>query len=110
MAGGIVRGDIRFYQFAQPDKKRPVLIITRDSSIHVLANVTVVPITSTIRGVPSEVLLSEEDGMKNPCAVNLHNAFTVPQSRLGRRITQLNPSRMHEVCMALSYCFGCDFS
>ena len=110
MAGGIARGDVRLYQFAAPDKKRPVLVITRDSSIRLLANVTVVPITSTIRGVPSEVVLSEEDGMKNPCAVNLHNAITVPQSGLGKRVAHLNSSRMHEVCMALRYSFGCDFS
>ena len=58
MAGGIARGDVRLYQFAPPDKKRPVVVLTRDSAIAYLSTVTVAPITSTIRGVPSEVEIS----------------------------------------------------
>jgi mRNA interferase MazF len=110
MAGGIARGDVRLYQFAAPDKKRPVLVLTRNSAIRYLATVTVAPITSTIRGVPSEVVLSEEDGMKSSCAVNLHNAITVSQDRLGKRVAQLNSSRMGEVCAALRFSLGCDLS
>jgi hypothetical protein len=67
-------------------------------------------ITSTIRGVPSEVVLSEEDGMKTPCAVNLHNAVTVSQHRLGKRVAQLNSLRMNEICAALRFSLGCDLS
>ena len=70
--------------------------------------VTVAPITSTIRGVPSEVVLSEEDGMKAPCAVNLHNAVTVSQQRLGRRVARIGSLRMREVCTALRFSLGCD--
>lgn len=110
MAGRIARGDIRLYQFAPPDKNRPVLVLTRDSAIDYLSTVTVAPITSTIRGVPSEVVLSEEDGMKAPCAVNLHNAVTVPQLRLGKRVAQLSSLRMNEVCSALRFSLGCDLS
>ncbi len=62
MAGRIARGDIRLYQFAPPDKNRPAVVLTRDSAIAYLSTVTVAPITTTIRGVPSEVVLSEEDG------------------------------------------------
>ena len=108
MAGRVARGDVRLYQFAPPDKKRPVVILTRTSAIAYLATVTVAPITSTIRGVPSEVVLSEEDGMKGPCAVNLHNAVTVSQNRLGRRIAQLSSPRMGEICAALRFSLGCD--
>ena len=108
MVGRIVRGEIRLYQFAAPDKKRPVLILTRSSAIAYLSTVTVAPITSTIRGVPSEVILNEEDGMKSQCAVNLHNAVTVSQQRLGRRVAQLSPPRMHEVCAALRFSLGCE--
>ncbi len=74
MASRIARGDIRLYQFAPPDKKRPAVVLTRDSAITYLSTVTVAPITSTIRDMPSEVVLTEEDGMKGPCAVNLHNS------------------------------------
>ncbi len=107
MAGRIARGEIRLYQFAAPDKKRPVLILTRNSAIAYLSTVTVAPIT-TIRGVPSEVILNEEDGMKSQCAVNLHNAVTVSQQRLGKRVAQLSAPRMNEVCAALRFSLGCD--
>ena len=59
MAGGVARGDVRLYRFAPPDKSRPVVVLTRDSAIGYLSTVTVAPITSTMRGVPSEVVLNE---------------------------------------------------
>ncbi len=108
MASGIARGDVRMYEFAPPDKKRPVLILTREAAIGYLSTVTVAPITSSVRGVPSEVLLDERDGMKSVCAVNLHNAMTVSQQRIGRRVARLGASRMNEVCMALRFSLGCD--
>ncbi len=110
MAVRVARGDVRIYQFAPRDKKRPVLVLTRDSAIAYLPGVTVAPITSTIHGVPSEVVLNEEDGMKAPCAVNLHNAVTISQNRLGRRIARLSSLRMEEVCAALRFSLGCDLS
>jgi mRNA interferase MazF len=112
IARGIVRGEVRLYQFAPPDKTRLALVLTRNSAIgylpRSLATVTVAPVTSTIRGVPSDVVLNEEDGMKSPCAVNLHNAVTVSQQRLGRRVAQLSAARMNEVCAALRFSLGCD--
>ncbi len=103
-----MRGDVRLYRFAPPDKERPVLVLTRDSAIAYLANVTVAPITSIIRGVPSEVALGSDDGMRTPCVVNLHNAVTVAKDRLGKRVAQLYPSRMNEICAALRFALGCD--
>ena len=108
MAARLARGDIRLYNFNPPDKKRPVVVLTRDSALAYLGTATVAPITSTIRGVPSEVLLNEEDGMKAPCAVNLHNLVTVNQDRLGKRVAQLSTLRMQEICAALSFSLGCD--
>ena len=110
MAGRVARGEVRLYQFAPPDKKRPVVVLTRESAIAYLSTVTVAPITSTIRGVPSEVVLNEADGMKTPCAVNLHNAVTISQNRLGRRVAQLSSLRMGEICAALRFSLECDFS
>jgi len=78
MARGIARGAVYLCKFAPPDKERPVLVITRDISIERLHTVTIAPITSTIRGVPSEVPLGVEDGMKGPCAANFHNLMTFP--------------------------------
>jgi len=65
------RGEIRWYVFSRPDKKRPDLILTRDSAMEFLGEVTVAPITSTIRDIPSEVLLTKADGMPRESAVNL---------------------------------------
>lgn len=93
MAGRIGRGDVRLYQFATPDKRRPVVALTRDSAVAYLSTVTVAPITSTIR---------------TPCAVNLHNTVTVSQQRLGKRVTQLSSSRIREICTALRFSLGCD--
>jgi mRNA interferase MazF len=108
VAAGVARGDVRLYRFDAPDKERPVLVLTRDSAIGYLSTVTVAPVTSTVRGVPSEVLLEEEDGMKHRSVVNLHNAVTVSQHRLGKRVAQLGARRMEEVCAALRFSLGCD--
>ena len=110
MAGRIARGDVRLYEFAPPDKKRPVVVLTRDTAVTYLSTVTVAPITSAIRGVPSEVVLNEQDGMKAPCSVNLHSAVTVSQNRLGKRVAQLSTMRMSEICVALRFSLGCDGS
>jgi mRNA interferase MazF len=107
MAGRLSRGDVCFFRFAPPYKQRPVLVLTRESPIAHLATVTVAPTTSTIRGVPSEVILDVDDGMKGRCAVNLHNAVTVAQARLGRRVGALSGGRMQEVCAALRFSLGC---
>jgi mRNA interferase MazF len=107
VAGRLNRGAVHLCRLASPDKERPVLILTRDSMIGHLTTVTVAPITSTIRGVPSEVVLDVDDGMKAACAVNLHNAVTVAQDRLGRRVSALSAARMHEVCAALRFSLGC---
>jgi mRNA interferase MazF len=82
--------------------------LTRDSAISYLSTVTVAPITSILRGVPSEVVLSEDDGMKTPCAVNLHIAVTISQRRLGRRLTRLSSARMAEISSALRFSLGYD--
>jgi mRNA interferase MazF len=101
------RGDVHLCRFARPDKQRPVLILTRDSAISHLSTVTVAPIFSTVREVPSEVILDVDDGMKGRCAVNLHNAITISQDRLGKRVASLSAGRMQEVCTALGFSLGC---
>ena len=108
MAGRLERGDIRLYSFPAPDKQRPVLVLTRSSALAYLSRVTVAPITSTIRDVPTEVVLGTDDGMKQPCAVNLHNVVTVSRGALGRRVGRLDPGRMREVCASLAFAVGCD--
>lgn len=108
MAGRLNRGAVHLCRFEKPDKPRPVLVLTRDGALSHLSTVTIAPITSTIRDVPSEVLLDVEDGMKGPCAVNLHNAVTISQDRLGKRVASLSNIRMKQVCIALRFSLGCD--
>ena len=107
MAGGIERGDVRLCHFPRPDKRRPVVVLTRPSAIGYLGRVTVAPITSTIRGVPSEVILDEGDGMKIPCAVNLHNVMTVAKEHIESRVAHLAEPKMREICAALNFSLAC---
>lgn len=100
------RGEIRWYRFASPDKTRPVLILTRDSVLDYLGEVTIAPITSTIRDIPSEVILSEADGMSRSCAINLDHLQTVSKGRLGAVVTTLTRVRMEEVRSALLFALG----
>ncbi len=94
-------------RFPVPDKPRPVLVLTRASAIGYLSRITVAPITSAIRGVPSEVVIGPDDGLKQPCAINLHNVVTVSKDDIGRRVAQLGEHRMLEVCRALAFALGC---
>ena len=103
------RGEIRWYEFAAPDKRRPVLILTRTSALRFLTGITVAPITSSIRAIPSEVLLTpQEDGVLNDCAVNLDNVQTVQKARMGALLTTLSALRMREVEQALCFALGMD--
>ncbi len=102
------RGEIRWYRFARPDKRRPVLILTRDSVIPSLAEVTVAPLTTTIRDIPSEVVLSREDGPPRECAVNCDHLQTVPRSRLGGPIGSLSTEKMEQVVKAVRFALALD--
>jgi mRNA interferase MazF len=97
------RGEVRWYQFQPPDKNRPVLILTRDSILEYLGEVTVAPITSTIRDIPSEVFLSRAEGMPKECAVNCDHIQTVSKGKIGSRITTLSSEKMNQVCEAILF-------
>jgi len=101
------RGEVRWYQFARPDKKRPVVVLTRDSILEYLGEATVAPITRTARGIPSEVPLGPDDGLPEACAVNLDHVQTVARGRFGALIATLPATRMAEIREALL--FALDF-
>lgn len=102
------RGEVRWYEFQPPDKRRPVLILTRNSVIPYLNEVTIAPVTSTIRGILSEVVLGPEDGMPRDCAINFDHIQTVPKRKIGRWITILSPEKLNEVAPALCFALGLD--
>lgn len=100
------RGEIRWYVFSRPDKKRPVLILIRDSALEFLGEVTVAPVTTTIRDIPSEVLLTKADGMPKDCVVNLDHIQTVSKGKIGGLITTLTPSKMQQIRPSLLFALG----
>ena len=105
----MTQGDVYWYTFRAPDKRRPVLILTRNSAISFLTGISVAPITTTIRGIPSEVVLTpSDDGVLTDCAVNADNVQTVQKAKLGAYITHLSLDRMREVRAAIEFALGFD--
>ena len=96
-------GEIRWYKFRPPDKKRPVLILTRDSVLEDLGEITIAPITTTVRNIPSEVFPSRASGLPQDCAVNCDHLQTVSKTKIGPLITSLPPSKMTEVGRAIRF-------
>jgi mRNA interferase MazF len=107
MARDITRGEIWQYAFATPDKRRPVLVISRQDVIGLLHTVMVAPITTTIHGAPSEVAVGIAEGLKHESAINLDHVQTVEQARLVRRVGQVSDTTMRNVCRALAIAVGC---
>jgi mRNA interferase MazF len=102
----IKRGEVRWYKFQRPDKKRPVLILTRDSALDFLAEVTVAPVTSTIRNIPSEIVLTKNDGMPRDCVANFDHIQTVSRGKIGPLITTLSQDKMLETRSAIEFALG----
>ncbi|MBT3376428.1 MAG: type II toxin-antitoxin system PemK/MazF family toxin [Lentisphaerae bacterium] len=96
-------GDVRWYKFRPPDKRRPVVILTRDSVLDYLGEVTVAPVTTTIRDIPSEVPLGPDDGMPQECAVNCDHVQTVAKGKIGPLVTALSASQMRAVSHAVRF-------
>lgn len=102
----VSRGEIWMFSFPKPDKKRPVLVLTRQDMIRRLHTVTVAPITSTVRGVPSEVAIGSDAGLKQDSAINLHHLVTVPTTGLRTFVGALPTSTMAKVREALLFSLG----
>lgn len=107
MARTLTRGQIWTYRFTRPDKRRPVLVLTRPEVIPLLHTVMVAPITSTIRGAPSEVVVGPDEGLKRESAINLDHVQTVEQARLATYVGSVTPKTMRAVCRALAVATGC---
>ncbi|MCX7040617.1 MAG: type II toxin-antitoxin system PemK/MazF family toxin [Spirochaetes bacterium] len=97
------RGEVRWYRFARPDKRLPIVILTRSSILEYLGEVTVAPITRTIRDIPSEVVLTSQDGMAHECAVNCDHLQTVSRLKVGGLIATLDETKMAEVSRAVRF-------
>ena len=108
MAREVNRAEIWQYRFRAPDKRRPVLVLSRQEVIGLLHTVMVAPITSTLRGAPSEVAVGVAEGLKHDSAVNLDHVQTVERVRLEGYVGHLGPDKMRAVCRALAVATGCD--
>ncbi|MDQ3323561.1 MAG: type II toxin-antitoxin system PemK/MazF family toxin [Acidobacteriota bacterium] len=104
----MIRGDVCYHTFKEPDKRRPALILTRTNAVSFLNELTIAPITTTVRNNNSSVWLDESNGMKEVCAINLDHLQTVPKHSLGKVITHLSDEKMREVFEAIRFAFGFD--
>jgi mRNA interferase MazF len=100
------RGEIRWYTFRIPDKRRPVLILTRNEVIDHLNEIIVVPATRTVRDLTTEVLLTADDGMPVTCALNFDHVALAQRSRIGAALCSLPEDRWSEVRSALLVACG----
>lgn len=107
MARRVSRGDLWMLRFARPDKRRPVLVLSRQAALAGMRTAIVAPVTRTIRGLPSEVVVGLEDGLKAESVVNLDHLFTVEQAELRQWLGQLDEARMRRVCEAVAIALGC---
>jgi mRNA interferase MazF len=95
------RGEIRWYTFRAPVKRRPVLILTRDEVADQLNELIVAPLTRTVRGLATEVVLTPDDGMPVVSAINFDHVALAQRARLGTALASLPESRWSEVRSAL---------
>lgn len=103
----VQRGDIWWHEPPE-EKARPVLILSRAAAVPVMAKVLAAPLTTTVRGIPSEVGIGPDDGVPRDCVVSLDNIAPVRRAHLTRRVVRLDPPRMAEVCRALAIATDCD--
>jgi mRNA interferase MazF len=92
---------------ARLDKLRPVVVLTRDPLARLLSAVIIGPVTSTVRGLSTEVAVGPADGVARASVVNLDNTQLVPRAQLVRRVGHARPSTMHAICRALAAAVGC---
>ena len=107
MARVLARGQVWTVRFRKPDKERPVVILSRDEALEVLSTILVAPITSTVRDLPSQVVVGEAEGLGHDSAISLDHVQCLDRARLIRRLGRLSPERMREVCAALAVATGC---
>jgi len=102
----VTRGEVWWSEDPQLGR-RPVLILSRPAVIPVLARPLVAPLTTRVRGLPTEVALDTDEGLPRPCVVSLDNVQPLAAALLVERITVLSPLRMAAVCTALAVATDC---
>ena len=103
------RGEIWWAELASPAGKRPVLLLSRNEAYAVRELVIVAPLTTRIRGIPSEVSLGDEDGVPRACVINLDTITTIAKSSLRERLTALSAEKLKAVEEALHFSLGLEW-
>ena len=103
-AGDLGHGDV---WWADLDKVRPVVVLTRRRVASRLTRILVAPVTTTVRGLRTEVPLGQPEGLKPGCVANLDNIQFIPASTLLRRAGFVDPARWHEFCGAMMSVMTC---
>lgn len=93
---------------ARLDKTRPVVVLTRAAACEAMTKVTVAPITSTVKGLSSEVPVGPAEGLDHDCAISLDNVLTIPSSRLGRTLGPLSPAQEKALARAIVLAYDLD--
>ncbi len=107
MARNVSRGEIWMYRFGAPDKRRPVLVLSRQHALLHLRTAIVAPITTTVRELPSEVPVGIAEGLKHESVVNLDHLYTVLQTDLKAFVGVLDHGKMKSICSGLAISLGC---
>lgn len=89
------------------DKRRPVMVVTRSEAVPALSRVVVAPITSTVRGIPTEIPLGSDEGLHGPCVASVDNLRPIRRSLLIERVGRLKAERRGELCRALAALADC---
>ncbi|MFA5787640.1 MAG: type II toxin-antitoxin system PemK/MazF family toxin [Actinomycetota bacterium] len=100
------RGEVWWADLPIPLGRRPVLLLSRNDAYAVRTLVTVAPLTTRVRGIPTEVPLGPEDGVPRPCAANLDTITTIAKSALSRRLTRLSADKLRAVDTATRFALG----
>lgn len=108
MSGLPARGEVWWCELPEIGR-RPVVVLSRDGAISRLRRTLIGPCTTTIRDIPSEVLLEPgEDPVPRPSAVNLDSVESVAVGTLVERLGRLGDRRMREICQALEIAVACE--
>ncbi len=100
------RGEIWWAAMPPPSGRRPVVLVSRESSYAIRNSVTVVEVSRTRRGIPPEVQLDHRDGLPRACVANADNVVTIPKTWLVDRIALLNPRKMTALDDSLRFSLG----
>jgi len=103
---GMKRGEIWWARLPEPAGRRPVILVSRNAAYAVRASVTVVEVSTTIRGIASEVALGARDGLPRRCVANADNVVTIPKRLLEGRITELAREKLAALDAALRFSLG----